>query len=75
MHPGMSVAIETDTNNIFRLYYSSFVGVVGGGSGGGSGNASSGTTVPFTLGSPGLLSPGSLFIEGLFRAHRWAEAF
>ena len=51
----------TDANNLTRfscanLSSSSFVGVVGGG---GDGDVDSGTTVPFTLGSPGFLSSGS----------------
>ena len=77
MQPGMSVGIRTDANNVSRLSsdnVSFFIGVVGGGSGGGE-DTSSGTTIPFTLGSPGFLSPGSLLLEGPFRTRRWEAAF
>ena len=66
----------TDTNNISRFSatnISSFVGVVGGG-GGSGGDGSSGTTIPLILGSPEILSPGSLCLEGLFRARHWVAA-
>ena len=67
-----STGTITDANNLSRFFCtnlssSSFVGVVGGG---GGGDVDSATTVPFTLGCPGFLSPASLFLEGPIRARR-----